>query len=301
MTKFSIITFFILLSFSSHCQELLCDVKVTTENVQQTDPSVFRSLEEKVRTFLNGTIWTSDKFDEDERIQASFYINIIDELGQDKFRAQTTIKSTRPVYDSDYETVMFDLIDNDFEFVFDPYTILEYRQGEYSDNLTAMLAFYAYTIIGIDYDAFSFDGGASFHDKAQDIVNQAATSSFPGWIATSSNNKGNKSKYWINRNLTEARYKPLKKITYDYHRNVLDQLYENPQESWKVLTSTLEGLQRFQKNNRNLPMIYMFFDAKNQEIVNIMEKASPAQKAQVYEVCTTIDPVHNKIYKALKK
>lgn len=292
---------FLFMAQSLTAQELICDVKVTYENVQQTDPSVFRNLEEKVRAFMNGTKWTTDKFEEEERIDCSLYLDILSEEGQNQFKAMATIKSTRPVYNSTYNSVMLDVIDNDFIFEFDPFTIIEYRQGEFSNNLTASLAFYAYTILGLDYDSFAMNSGKQYHEKARDIVMQASSTPFPGWTQNNTNNKGNLSKYWLNTNLTDNRYSPFKRIYYDYHRKILDGLYEKPQDSWDQMTKTLTMMDDFYKQNRNSPIVYMFFDAKSREIVNVMQKASPAQKQEVSELAQNIDPTNTKIYKTLNK
>lgn len=293
----------LLLTFStiSFAQELSCEVKVSYENVQQTDPSVFRSLEEKISAFLNERKWTNEKFEPEERIQCSFYLNILSEVNQNRFKAQATIKSTRPVYNSSYNTVVLDVIDNDFEFDFDPFAVIEYRKNEYVDNLSASLAFYALTIIGLDFDSFKQNGGYRYHKEANQIVNQATGAPFPGWTQSSTNNRGSVNKYWISQNLTENRYFTFKREFYNYHRNVLDQLYDEPQDSWKNMEAIIKRLEAFHKQNRNLQIMYLFFDAKSDEIVDVMSKATPAQKRSVSEKCQEMDPLNTKQYKTLLK
>lgn len=258
-------------------------------------------MEKNIWTFLNETAFTDDQFEEEERINCTFNINIIKEVGLNQYQAQATIVSTRPVYNSTYETVIFDLIDKDFYFEFDPFSTLEYRENEYANNLTSMLAFYAYTIIGLDYDSFAYNGGRKFHEIARQIVQNAQASPYPGWTQADTNNGGDLSKYWISNNLTEARYNSFKTNFYEYHRNGLDKLYENPQDSWETITDVTTSLAAFNKQNRNLPIIYIFFNAKAQEIVDIMGKANPNQQQKVVESCLEIDPLNNKLYKSLLK
>ncbi len=301
MTKFLYCLLFAMFAKAGFAQELNCEVKVTYENVQQADLSIFNNLESKIFSFLNDTKWTNEKFEDQERIQCSFYLDILSEESQNTYKAMATIKSTRPVYNSTYNTVLLDVIDTDFIFEFDPFTVLEYRQGEFSNNLTASLAFYAYTIIGLDYDSFKINGGNPYHDKAEDIVMQASTSNYPGWNQSNTNNKGQVSKYWINNNLTDPRYNTFRSLFYDYHRKALDNLYETPRDSWSTITNVMLKMDRFYKQNRNLAVVYIFFDAKAQEIVDIMQKASPAQKQKVAEMAQNIDPINTKIYKSLTK
>lgn len=292
---------FCVISISAVGQELNCDVRVTYENLRQTDPATFRSLEDKIRVFLNETAFTNDEFKEEERIDCTCNINILTEAGMNQFQAQATIVSTRPVYNSTYETVLLDVIDKDFQFEFDPYVILEYRENDFANNLTSMLAFYAYTMIGLDYDSFEQNGGRQYHEKARQIVQNATATPYPGWTQSNTNNGGDMSKFWINQNLTEARYSSFKNNFYNYHRNGLDLLYENPQEAWKTITEVSTNFQNFNKQNRNLPIMYVFFNAKAEEIVEIMAKATPLQQQKVVESLQEVDPANTKLYKSLLK
>lgn len=294
-----VIGFLFLVGQKSYAQELNCEVVVSYENIKQTDPSVFRTLEQRIREFFNETAFTNDKFNENERIQCSFYLNITDETDLNKYRATATINSTRPVYNSSYTTTLLDVIDKDFEFEFDPYTQLQYRENDFANNLTSSLAFYAYTIIGLDYDSFQQNGGRQYFRKAQDIVQLASSSGFPGWTQSSTNNGGNVSKFWISNNLTESKYSILHSMLYEYHRNGLDQLYDDPRKAHESITKLIENLNKFHKQNRNMAMMYLFFDAKAEEIVNIMKEASVTNRQAVAESAMAIDPLNNKLYKTL--
>lgn len=282
-------------------QELNCSVAVRYENVRQTDPQLFKQLEERIQKFMNETAWTKDRFRPEERINCDILLNILSEANQNTFNAVATIKSSRPVYNTTYNSVILDVIDNDFEFVFDPYTQFLYRENDFANNLTSSLAFYAYTIIGLDYDTFILNGGKKYHKKAQEIVQLGSTQPFPGWTQSNTNNKGNISKFWISNNLTEQRFDIFKTQLYQYHRNGLDNMYEDPSKSWKVITSVSEELAKFNRQNRNTPFMYVFFNAKAQEITNIMQKASSAQKTKVANNCLEIDPNNSKLYKKLQK
>lgn len=290
-----------MLTCTLQAQELNCEVNVTFENVTQTDPTVFRNLEQKIQAFLNETKWTNNDFDTEERINCTINLNILSEVNQNSYRAQATIKSTRPVYNSTYETIVLDVIDNDFEFEYDPFVVIQYRENQFVDNLSASLAFYALTIIGLDYDTFSQNGGLKYHREAAQLVNQGAATQFPGWTQANSNNRGDVSKYWISQNLTENRFFNFKREFYNYHRQVLDILYDEPQDAWNNMENMLNRLEQFHKQNRNLQILYIFFDAKAEEIVNVMEKATPSQKQTVAEKCEVMDPLNTKLYRTLIK
>ncbi len=296
----STILFFLIL-ISAEAQELNCEVKVTTEDIQVTDPSVFRELERKIFEFLNNTKWTTEKFEEQERIDCSFYLNILRESGPDQFDAVATIKSSRPVYNSVYNTVILDVHDKDFVFTFDPFTTLEYRQNEFANNLTASLAFYAYTIIGLDFDSFGRSSGRPYHAKAKQLVEIAATEPYPGWKVGSTNNRGNLSKYWISENLTNNKYMNIRHAYYDYHRQGLDQMYSNPQAGQRTILNALKRLQTLNKQNKNLPMMALFFNAKRDEIVGVFSKASPSLKNNVVNIVMEIDLANDRTYRKLLK
>jgi len=291
----------LLLSSSLHAQELNCEARVTFENVQQTDPTLFRAMEEKIQAFLNETKFSNSDFAQEEKIDCTFYLNILSEVSQGTFNAQATIKSTRPVYNSSYETILLDVIDSDFEFQYDPFVVIEYRKNEFVDNLSASLTFYALTMLGLDFDSFAQNGGLKYHREAAQIVAQAAGTQFPGWTAANTNNRGDISKYWISQNLTENRYFNFKREFYNYHRTVLDNLYDDPQLAWQSMEFVIQSMEQFADKNRNLPLIYIFFDAKAEEIVNIMEKATPSQKRVVAASCETMDPLNTKLYRSLIK
>ncbi|MBX2845830.1 MAG: DUF4835 family protein [Saprospiraceae bacterium] len=289
------------LTFNGKGQELNCEVIVTTENIQVTDPTVFEDLQQKVFEFMNNTKWTRDKFEPQEKIDCSIYINILNEIALNEFSATATIKSSRPVYNSSYQTVLLDVIDKDFQFTYDPFTIFEYRSTEFANNLTSSLAFYAYTIIGLDYDSFQRNGGARYHKKAQEIVNTATSVNYSGWTANTTNNRGNLSKYWLNENLTNPKYRNFNLAIYDYHRNGLDRMYDNPNTAWRGVMNSLKKVQSVNKETRNLPIVFSFFEAKSDEIVGVFSKASPKMKTDVYNIVTEVDVTHTKTYKQLQR
>lgn len=300
MQKLSSLLFlFLFFCFHVSAQELNCDVRVSYENIQQTDPTVFRGLEDKIRTFMNETVWTSEEFQNNERIDCSVYLNIKKELDLNKYSATATIKSTRPVFNSSYTTVVLDIIDNDFDFEYDQYTVFQYRENDFANNLTASLAFYAYTIIGLDFDTFSVNSGMEYHKKAQEIVQTASSSPYSGWTQSKTNNNGQISRYWINQNLTNSKFSQFKSAYYEYHREGLDQLFDEPSQAWERIANVIYRVERIDNKDRNLALTYMFFKAKAQEIVDILKKAPVRIRSGVSEKAMKVDPLNSRIYKQL--
>ena len=181
MRKIFIILSFVFFGSQLFAQEINCAVTINAEKVTQTDPKIFKTLETAIFEFMNTRKWTDDVFLPEERIECQILISITEELSSDRFRAQTSIVSRRPVFGSDYNSTLFNFQDKDFEFIYSEYQPLEFNENQYTNNLTAMLAYYAYIIIGLDYDSFALKGGDKYFLKAQTIVNQASNSDFKGW------------------------------------------------------------------------------------------------------------------------
>ena len=155
MRKIFIILSFVFFGSQLFAQEINCAVTINAEKVTQTDPKIFKTLETAIFEFMNTRKWTDDVFLPEERIECQILISITAELSSDRFRAQTSIVSRRPVFGSDYNSTLFNFQDKDFEFIYSEYQPLEFNENQYTNNLTAMLAYYAYIIIGLDYDSFA--------------------------------------------------------------------------------------------------------------------------------------------------
>ena len=163
---------------------------------------------------MNTRKWSEDVFKPEERIDCQILITITEEVSSGKFRAQTSIVSRRPVFGSDYNSTLLNFQDKDFEFQYGEYQPLDYNENQYTTNLTSMLAYYAYIIIGLDYDTFSPKGGDPYFVKAQAIVNQAGNSDSKGWKAYD----GTRSRYWFVSNLLDPKFSAMRDAVYQYHR-----------------------------------------------------------------------------------
>jgi len=281
-------------------QELDFQVTINTPKLQTTDPKVFQTLETSIREFLNNTQWTSDTYEQEERIKGNLIININEERSATNFTAEVLIQSTRPIYGSSQETRLLNLQDKNIWFEYEQFQPLVYSQNAFNDHLTSLLAFYAYIVIGLDYDSFSPFGGQPHFLKAQEIMNNIPTGvadqSPQGWTATG----GNRNRYWIIENLLSPRVRVLRQALYDYHRQGLDIMTNDVVAARVVIADALNSLGDVQRAYPNAMILQMFSDAKTDEITEIFTNAPAPEKNKIIEVMSRVDGARAAKYRALK-
>lgn len=268
-------------------QELDCKVIVNGDQVQTTDRSVFKDMERAFATFLNGRRWTSDNFKEHERIKCSIFINLKSEsnVATGNYSGSAQIAAARPVFNTNYETVLLNFADREWEFEYIESLPLEYNDNAYISNLTSMLAFYAYVIIGSDYDSFSELGGTPHFQRALNVVNNAQGSGRPGWQALTSNRNRNS---YIS-DIINPQNLDIRKSLYRYHRLALDTFDKNPDESRDVALNTLKSVQKTWQINPTSIFVISFFDAKATELTNVFSKANLNVKREAFDLLTLMD------------
>lgn len=284
---------FILISFRSIGQELDCQVQVLAPNLQLADPTVFKQLESSIFEFMNNRKWTPDAFEGNEKIECKLILTITQEISIDEFVATATIQSNRPVYNSDYQSVIFNYADKNFEFKYTQFQPLDYTDNAFLNNLTSMLAYYAYIIIGLDYDSFSKGGGTPYFLKAQNIVTSAQNVSQAGWKSFD----GSRNRYWLIENLLNGQFAKYRDSFYEYHINGLDRMYENRREATVAITNVLDQLDDVNDNRPNSMLIQLFFQAKSDEMVNIFKKADRQDQARAALILNKLDPINSEKYK----
>ena len=281
-------TFLILLLFCqvSSGQELNCTVQVSGDQIQDIDKRVFETLETSIFEFLNNTKWTNDIYGSEERIECSILINVTKRISTDEFEATIQVQSHRPVYKTSYNSTLLNYNDVDFQFRYLEYQSLEFSLNTFTSNLTSVLAFYAYMIIGLDYDSFSLEGGTPYFQKAQIIVSNAQNAREEGWKAY----EGDKNRYWFVENLLTQTFKPLRESGYKYHRKGLDAMTEDIEAARTEIAATIESLKTIHKIKPSSHNMQVFFNAKSDEIVNIFSQAFPDKKQAVVQSLNEIDP-----------
>lgn len=290
-------------SIQTYSQELNCRFSINYSQITNASDEIFRSLQTDLTEFMNTTKWTDYVFDYDERIECSFIINVREFNGIDKFTTTLQVTSSRPVYNTSFNTSVLNLKEDDgvFTFQYVENEPLVFNETSHSSNLTSVLAFYAYLIIGMDFDTFSEYGGTEFYQKMQKIVSNAQSSADSrfGWSAFESTEQNNK--YYIAETLNNSNYKPFRSALYNYHRLGLDIMSEDIVEGRKAITESIEKLLLVYKKKRDLHLLTMFFDAKADEIVNVYSEANTDEIKEVYDILKVIDVANSSKYETMGK
>lgn len=287
MKKFVYIT--LLASFwavNAQAQELNATVKVTAQKVTNMDPSIFKALESSVTQFLNNTRWTSDVYSAEERIECGFLINITDAPTSESFVAEITVNSRRPVYGSAFFCTMFSHKDDQFSFGYVPFQPMEFSETAFMNNLTSVLAFYAYMVIGIDYDSFSPDGGSPFFNKARQIVQNAQQTSEAGW---KSFDKAGRNRFTLSEDIQSPAFKSYRVFLYKYHREGFDNFYNDFENARKKAIEALTGIEDIYKQRPNSFLLQVFFNSKRDEAINMLKGLPQSETANLVQVMRKVD------------
>jgi Fe-S-cluster formation regulator IscX/YfhJ len=275
-----------LFCFPAFGQELNCKVTINAEQIQTSDRSVFKDLERAIANFMNTRKWTADSYKTHERINCGIFLNISKMPSIGVFTASAQITVARPVYNSNYETVLLNFADRDWEFEYLESQPMEYNDNTYINNLTSILAFYAYTILALDYDSFAELGGSPFVQKALIVVTNAQSTGKPGWAAQGST----RNRYALVENMNNPQMVDLRKNTYQYHRIALDTFDKTPDQSRERILEVLKNIKRIWGIYPNAIAVISFFDTKSNELAKIFSDGSLNVRREAYDILTTVDP-----------
>ena len=294
-----ILTVFIASVYYAGSQELRCNVQVITSQIQGTNKQKFTTLQRAIFEFMNSRNWTNHVFSNQERIEANIMINLTEEISSDEFRGTIQIQSRRPVYNSSYNTVLFNYMDNNLHFRYTEHETLEFSENQHLSNLTSILAFYAYIIIGLDYDSFSLNGGTEFFQRAETIVSNAQNAPERGWKSFESN----RNRYWLASNLRDAKYAPIREFNYRYHRLGLDRMSQRPAEARAEIAESLLLIQRVyrEKPDPFMHLLQVVFDAKSDELINVFSETNPEEARRVASLLREVDPANTPKYQRIQQ
>lgn len=304
MSKIIIILFVLFFCASiSQAQEINCNVQVVSAlktSATSDDKSLFDELKKRVYEFLNNRKWTSDVFQNSERIECSLTINVTDKISSEEFQATIQVQSKRPVYNSSYNTTVLNFIDENFHFKFSKSLPLDFNENSYSSNITSTLAFYAYLIIGLDYDTYSLKGGSLYFQKAQQVVNNAQNSKEEGWSAYTSDNKTVFSnRYWLIENILNGTFDSAREFLYKYHRLGMDNMADNVESGRKTMQESLNLLQTVHEQKPNSLLVQTLLSAKSDELIKTFSKAPTEVKSSVSTILKRIDSPNAAKYQAI--
>lgn len=284
----------IFLSSRAQAQELQCIVNVSAPTLG-SDQQVYGQLQEAITKYINFREWSEMKYEPQERIKCRMQLIINARPSVDRFEGTMQVQLIRPTFNSTYESVVINLQDKDVRFNFVPFQPLEWSENAYIDNLTSILNFYAYMLIGFDQETFQMNSGAEHFQKAQAVVNLASNSGEPGWR----NFDGTRNRYWLVTDMMDNTLKQIHNIFYVYHRQGLDQMEKNLQLGRAAIIGALKELQKL---NQRYPAKYItrvFITAKSPEIVDMFKKADMRDKRQLIAIMDQLDPANASEYQSI--
>jgi len=289
---------FFLIPVIISAQELKCNIQINSQKIQGTNRTIFQTLQTAIYEFMNNTSWTNHVYGIDERIECNIVINLDEQVGSDEYKGTIQVQSRRPVFNTSYNTTMINFLDNNFDFRYIEFNKLEFSENTHTSNLTSVLAFYAYIILGIDYDSYSYLGGTEYFQKAEKIVNNAQNVIEKGWKAYEGNRKN---RYWMVENILDEKYKPIREVFYRYHRLGLDLMSEKLIEGRAEIATCMASLQKVYREKPDPYMFFLqiFFDSKNDELVSIFSESFNEEKSRVVNILTEIDNANASKYKAI--
>jgi hypothetical protein len=267
-------------------QELNCKVTVNGDRVPSSDRTVLRDMERAFANFINTRKWTNDTYQIHEKINCTLFINISEMPSIGNFQASVQVAAARPIYNSNYESVLLNFADRDWDFEYVESLPLEYNDNTYISNLTSMLAFYAYVILGMDYDSFSPMGGNPYFQKALIVVTNAQQAGRAGWQALGSN----RNRYSLIEALNNPQMAEMRKGTYTYHRLAMDNFEKTPDQSRDQVLEVLRSVQKAWRINPNSILVISFFDTKSNELVNIFSEGNIQVRREAYDILSAVDP-----------
>ncbi|MEM0932402.1 MAG: DUF4835 family protein [Bacteroidota bacterium] len=283
--------FFLLFTGFSWAQELNCEVVVNSDQVNQTNQQIFRTLERSLNDFVNKNKWTNRVFKENERINARMFITVT-QYESDRFEANIQLQSSRPVYNTSYDSPVFNYKDNAFNFIYQEFQPLVYNENVFESNLIAVMAYYIYVIIGLDADTFSLQGGDDYYRKAQNIVTQAQGTGAAGW----SQETGTRSRFELVDNLLNNSFREYRIAMYNYHRKGLDILGDNNSTGKQVIAGSLRLFETLIKRRPNAFLIQTFFDAKSEEIQKIFSDGPKVDIVRLKETLNSVAPFYSNVW-----
>ncbi|WP_293295041.1 DUF4835 family protein [Allomuricauda sp.] len=292
------ILFVIFLLFAvlrTYAQELNCQVTVNSDQVGQTNQQIFRTLERSLNDFVNKTKWTNRVYRENERVNARMFITVT-QYESDRFEANIQIQSTRPVFNTSYESPVFNYKDNAFNFQYQEFQPLVYNPNSFDSNLVAVISYYVYVMLGLDADTFSLEGGNDFYRRAQNIVTQAQSSSYSGW----SQETGDRSRFELVDNLLSNSFREYRIAMYNYHRKGLDILADNNSTGKQIIMGSLRLFETLISRRPNAFLIQTFFDAKSEEIQNIFSDGPNVDVVKLKETLNKVAPFYSSTWNEIK-
>ncbi|RIJ46713.1 DUF4835 family protein [Maribellus luteus] len=283
--------------FTAFAQELRCNVTVSARGIQGANQNLFRTMQSDIYDFMNNRKWTEHVYGYDEKIRCNILIRLDEQVSADEFKGSIQVQLTRPVFNSSYTSTVLNIKDNDFHCNYVEFQPLEFNETSNRDNLTNILAYYAYIILGFDYDTFSPEGGNEYFQKAQSIVNNSQNARERGWKSFESE----RNRYWLTENILNKSYSSFRSCMYNYHRTGLDIMSDRVEEGRANIANSLRDIQKVFRRRPSTYILQIFFDAKADELVNVFSKSFPDERSRVLAILNEVDPSNGSKYEKIKE
>jgi hypothetical protein len=299
MSRCFFVALYCFVGFLISAQELNCKISIIKEaslEVNSTELDIFKELELVLTDLMNNTQWTKDRFTAEERINCAIQLQINKIPSSGTYVGAIQIQVTRPVFNSNYNTLLFNFRDEDLAFSYSRNTLVTYTPNQFRDNLSSIMAYYAYFILGMDYDSFSSKGGSKYFNECQQIVSNAQNSGFPGW---KSSEQGKRNRFWLVDNILQAAFEPLRDCNYAYHRNGMDQMYEDKVKGKKALYDALSKLNTVVQVRPNSPNVVNYLLCKRDELKSILSDSEVKEKTDFVTLLKRLDPSNSSKYQEI--
>ncbi|MDX9751312.1 MAG: DUF4835 family protein [Flavobacteriales bacterium] len=278
-------------------QEFNCQVSVIAPQIANAQPRLFQSLEAAIKEFYQSRRFTDQNYAPHERIEINMLFTVTNMPSMERFEGNLQVIYARPVYGTDYTSPILDIVDNQVQFNFLENTQIEFTPERHLNNLSSILGFYAYFILGLDGDTFAPLGGTDFYNLAQQVVNNAQGASETGWKAY----EGERNRYWLLDNQVQAVFRPFRELLYTYHREGMDVMTEDVAGSRRTIAQSIERLKTVHQAKPASYNLQVFFNAKYQELVEVFKPAEPQEKAKLFNTLQIIDPGHINQYQNMMR
>jgi hypothetical protein len=297
MKRSLVVVVFIFFAQFGRAQELQATVSVNYQQVSNGNPQLFSNLEKQVKEFLTTTKWTDKQYNDVEKIECNFFINIT-KYNSNNFEATLQVQSSRPIYNSTFSSPILNVNDKNFSFRFIEFESLIYDQNSFNSNLVSVLGYYANLIIGLDMDSYALKGGSQYLEIASNIVNVAQSSGYKGWSQTEGTTNNNRN--FLISDLLSTTFLPFRNALYQYHRLGLDTMADELSKSKGVVVNAITALAEIQKVRPNSLLARTFFDAKADEIVAIFSEGPQMDNSKLLETLNRISPLNSQKWSKIR-
>jgi hypothetical protein len=301
-SKILILYSFLLLTIQkARCQELQANITVLSNRISTSvDQQIFSTLQSALYNWMNGRKWSNVAFNSNEKIQCNFLLNLAGATDNNTYTASLTVQTGRPIYNTSYQSPLMNYMDESVTFKYIQYQDLDFNENRVGGtdpltaNLTAVFAYYAYIILGLNFDSYGLRGGDSYYQKAQNIVNNSPeANALNGWKPFD----GLRNRYWLVENLTNPKYNPLHDAIYNYYRQGLDQMFDHEADARIAVMNALISLNSINTEFPNIMFMQFFFQGKGAEMGNIFKHGTPDEKSRALDILTRIDVSNINQYK----